>query len=227
MSSFPNSIRQFSTKRDGVDVNYASHINDLQDEVVGIENTLGVLPNIDSRLGASGNFPTVKARLDAMSAGKHMPAFVAGPAYPFRVPPDGNWHTLPLLTPTSSQDPDGLWNGNGFTMNSSGIWVMIYYTSWLSNSASGSKTVSVLRDGYVSQIYSGGAQEQYVPDIENDFWDELFGNQPYISQPFTANHVECEYIRAGETFSLSVRNQTKSTQTVQYFSMGGFQVRGV
>lgn len=54
---YPGSVDTFTTKTDGVDYNLASHINDLQDSVVAVENELGADP--------AGVHVTVKARLDA------------------------------------------------------------------------------------------------------------------------------------------------------------------
>lgn len=41
MASFPNEIKTFTTKVNNVDTVFASHINDLQDEIVAIETKLG------------------------------------------------------------------------------------------------------------------------------------------------------------------------------------------
>lgn len=54
-ASYPTSVKTFTTKVDVTDVNYAAHVNDLQDEVRAIELELGTLPK--------GGFSDVKARI--------------------------------------------------------------------------------------------------------------------------------------------------------------------
>lgn len=55
MASYPNSIKTFTDKVDGVDIVHAAHVNDLQDEVNAIETELGTNP--------SAAFATVGARI--------------------------------------------------------------------------------------------------------------------------------------------------------------------
>lgn len=42
-ASFPNGIASFTQKRDNLDVNYASDINRIQDELIAVQQTLGAL----------------------------------------------------------------------------------------------------------------------------------------------------------------------------------------
>lgn len=59
-ASYPGSIKSFTTKTDSSDVIRASHINDLQDEVVAVETQLGITSS-----PASGS---VRERLDNLEA---------------------------------------------------------------------------------------------------------------------------------------------------------------
>lgn len=61
-ASYPTSIPSFSTKVDQLDVNFADHVNRLQDEVRGVAAELGTTP--------SGDFSTVKARLASLQTDK-------------------------------------------------------------------------------------------------------------------------------------------------------------
>jgi len=61
-ASWPTSIFIATTKVDVTDVNYAAHINALQDEVIAIETSLG--------LGVKGAYASVDARLDDIEADK-------------------------------------------------------------------------------------------------------------------------------------------------------------
>ena len=59
-ASYPGSLKSFTTKTDSSDVVRASHINDLQDEVVAVETQLGITSS-----PASGS---VRERLDSLEA---------------------------------------------------------------------------------------------------------------------------------------------------------------
>ena len=60
-ASYPSSVKSFTTKSDLTDLYSASHINDLQAEVVAIETELGTLPK--------GSYGSVKLRLDGADTG--------------------------------------------------------------------------------------------------------------------------------------------------------------
>lgn len=73
-ATYPSSVRGFTTKVNNVDIIDAAHPNVLQEEVVAIESTLGVNPQISSGLtgayvSASTTFETVSARLDNIEKG--------------------------------------------------------------------------------------------------------------------------------------------------------------
>jgi hypothetical protein len=62
MATFPAAVKTYTTKVDLVDINYAAHINDLQDEVIAVQATLGTNPQ--------GGAATVKDRMAAVETGK-------------------------------------------------------------------------------------------------------------------------------------------------------------
>lgn len=45
---YPTSVKSFTTKQDGIDTVVASHVNTLQDEVVGLQNFVGVTSELPS-----------------------------------------------------------------------------------------------------------------------------------------------------------------------------------
>jgi hypothetical protein len=55
-ASYPSSVRVFTTKSNISDVVDASHPNFLQEEVVAIESTIGVSPNVSTTPSPSGTF---------------------------------------------------------------------------------------------------------------------------------------------------------------------------
>jgi hypothetical protein len=63
---FPGSVKTFTTKQDGIDTVVASHVNTLQDEVVGLQTQVGVsseLPslNLPPPVGPGRRSPTASA----------------------------------------------------------------------------------------------------------------------------------------------------------------------
>jgi hypothetical protein len=73
-ATYPGTVRTFTTKVNNIDVIDASHPNVLQEEVVAIETTLGVNPQVSSGLSgtyisAGTTFANVSARLDNIEKG--------------------------------------------------------------------------------------------------------------------------------------------------------------
>lgn len=75
-ASYPSSVKVFTTKVNTTQVIDASHPNSVQDEVVAIQNTIGVSPNVSttpspsgSFNGTSNSFASVSARLANIETG--------------------------------------------------------------------------------------------------------------------------------------------------------------
>lgn len=73
-ATYPGTVRPFTTKVNNVDIIDASHPNILQEEVVAIQATLGVNPQVSSGLtgtyvSAGTTFANVSARLDNIEKG--------------------------------------------------------------------------------------------------------------------------------------------------------------
>lgn len=73
-ATYPGTVRSFTTKVNNIDIIDAAHPNTLQEEVVAIEATLGVNPQISSGLtgsyiSAGTTFASVSARLDNIEKG--------------------------------------------------------------------------------------------------------------------------------------------------------------
>ena len=67
-ASYPSSVRSFSTKRNTLDIVDASDPNSLQEEVVAIESTLGVNPNISTSPSSGGSFANTATTFSSVSA---------------------------------------------------------------------------------------------------------------------------------------------------------------
>lgn len=61
-ASYPGSIPNFTEKVDQEDINFAAHVNRLQDETTAITRELGLLPK--------GSYDSVRKRLDQLDSGK-------------------------------------------------------------------------------------------------------------------------------------------------------------
>lgn len=71
---YPGAIRSFTTKVNNIDIIDAAHPNVLQEEVVAVESTLGVNPQISTSpttgwISISTNFATVAERLANIEKG--------------------------------------------------------------------------------------------------------------------------------------------------------------
>ena len=67
-ASYPTSVAVFTTKQNVVDIIDASHPNSVQEEVVAIESTLGVNPNLSTTPSPSGTFIASSTSFASVSA---------------------------------------------------------------------------------------------------------------------------------------------------------------
>jgi hypothetical protein len=68
MAAYPNTTKVFTSKVNVTDVVDAAHVNELQQEVIAIEETLGVNPHVSG--SGAGPFTTVRMRLDYLDVNK-------------------------------------------------------------------------------------------------------------------------------------------------------------
>lgn len=148
MSVFPRGIKAFVTHRNLIDDVRAEHINDIQDEIVAIEETLGPLFNEVQDLQQQVNqdaiddagalqttltkFKDLAAQLLSLRRGEHLPVFsaattnklfpgeLAGPTVPYRL--------LPFGTPAT--DTAKSYNGYGLTLPKTGFYFIRAQTNW-------------------------------------------------------------------------------------------------
>jgi hypothetical protein len=67
-ASYPASVRSFSTKRNTLDIIDASDPNGVQEEIVAIQATLGVSPNLSTAPSSSGTFATAATTFSTLTA---------------------------------------------------------------------------------------------------------------------------------------------------------------
>lgn len=68
MAAYPNTTKVFTSKENVTDVVDAAHVNALQQEIVAVEETLGINPHVSG--AGAGPFTTVKLRLDYLDVNK-------------------------------------------------------------------------------------------------------------------------------------------------------------
>jgi hypothetical protein len=126
---YPKQYKQFTTHKNLVEDIDASHVNGLQDEVLAIQQTLGITPHQDTALKMKTNtYASVAARLDAMQRGYGIPACYlsksADSVY------DDKTKTISFAKPAAYADPEGLFNGHSITANRSGWWIVMGRVLW-------------------------------------------------------------------------------------------------
>jgi hypothetical protein len=123
-ASYPTTFKSFSAHVDYTETIIAQHVNDLQDEVMAIEQTLGTSPNTDTTGTIPKFYATVLARLDALAKETEHEAFLTTLMSPggYNVPPSTfqymNFTTSAVDTHTLKS------SGNAATCKRKGWYVM-------------------------------------------------------------------------------------------------------
>lgn len=68
MASYPGAVPAFTTKTDLVDTIHAQDVDGLQDEVIAIENTLGLNPQVSTTPNPAGTFNSVSTAFASLAA---------------------------------------------------------------------------------------------------------------------------------------------------------------
>lgn len=129
---YPFQYKQFVTHKDVTDTVYASHVNDLQSEVAAVQQVLGLNPAQDTTLKMKTNtWASVGARMSAIQRGQGLPVFYAyKSADTVKTPPNQASKQIAFPNPGSVHDPEGIYNGTGFTTNRSGWWILMANCIW-------------------------------------------------------------------------------------------------
>ncbi|MER5754299.1 hypothetical protein [Streptomyces sp. NPDC002088] len=132
---YPKQYKSFTTHKNLVEDIDASHVNNLQDEVLALQQTLGVNPHQDTALKMMTNrWASVAARLDAIQRGKGIPVcYMTKTSHTLRPPKTpvsgvAERVTIPFARPPLVNDPEGIFNGSGsVTTNRTGWWIASAY----------------------------------------------------------------------------------------------------
>lgn len=132
MASYPSAIREFTIKRNLLDIVWAEHMNSMQDETRAIQETLGVVPHIATSNpgGRTPNHGTVASRIQSVARGEQVPIF-RGSTREATVTP-GTWHR-----PSLRADDDGfsMSTGTGIRLCETGLWAITIKADWKSTAA--------------------------------------------------------------------------------------------
>lgn len=130
MAIYPNGIAAFTTKRNLLDDVMAVDVNGLQDEIISLEQTIGLTPAKNTNLpgNRTRDYGSVKARLQEMQAGTDI--------YYASVTRDTQWcsdwtHTTVQMY--RDDDPYGMSDGVGLRIPQSGWWSVHLQGSWDDN----------------------------------------------------------------------------------------------
>lgn len=149
-SIFPNQIRTWPTHLNGVEFVDAAHVNELQDEIRGLSQNLGVMPHVYTNVaGAKTTYKDIVTRLntvqkdidqldayvddlvDASRTGWNLPiasVYGSGTPIPSTVDPDqvsqsGDWHKVKFTQ--AIQDTDGVFSSGFYlTCPRTGWWIV-------------------------------------------------------------------------------------------------------
>jgi hypothetical protein len=131
---YPKQYKSFATHKNLVEDIDAAHVNNLQDEVVAIQQTLGLNPHQATTLKMKTNtWASIDARLDAIQRGQGIPVcYMTKTSHTLKPPPwpvSGNAERIPIPfpTPPAANDPEGIFNGASVTTNRNGWWIASAY----------------------------------------------------------------------------------------------------
>jgi hypothetical protein len=129
---YPYQYKSFATHRNLVEDIDASHVNNLQDEVAAIQQTLGIAPHQDTKLVMKTNkWASVGARLDSIQRGKGIPAcYLNKTSDSYKRTSTSPPKLLTWPKPGSAFDPEGLYTSAGIRTNRGGWWMVTGRCKW-------------------------------------------------------------------------------------------------
>lgn len=129
---YPKQYKSFTVHKNLVEDIDASHVNNLQDEVLALQQTLGINPHQDTALKMKTNtWSSVASRLDAAQRGKGVPAvYLSKTSDTYKSGQGVPWKYISWPRPSAAADPEGLFNGHSITANRSGWWIVFGRVMW-------------------------------------------------------------------------------------------------
>lgn len=129
---YPNQYRSFTPHKNIVEDVDASHVNNLQDELAAIQQTLGLNPHQDTGLKMSVNtWSSVAARLDAIQRGRGVPvAYLEKASDSMKGVTGTATKYISWPAPIAGHDPEGLFDGKSIRTNRAGWWLIFARVIW-------------------------------------------------------------------------------------------------
>jgi hypothetical protein len=195
VATYPNGIVPWVNRVDLVNTVFAIDPNTLAAEVVAVERTLGLNPQIESAppVGNPIMYATMGARVHDVQLGNQLPVCTVVHSS-FTVPTSGEYGTNNSY-PVAIYDPFKMTNGTGMTVKATGWYVVTAH-----------QIVDRFPSGYAHIVLNVGSGE-----VSDDFWNWDFpANTESGGQWRGRGHVmQCVWqggIQAGQRIWVSTEN---------------------
>lgn len=168
MATYPLAVKTFTQKRNLLDDVDASHINDIQSEIVALETALGTTPTKDKVTGAT--YATVGDRISAVRGGAANCAFwlsqttssnsySAHPTNLNNVALGGKWF-----------DYAGGSNGTGYTIKETGVYMITAGVSFGAVAIRGNRNLVLRNYPLGGNTYSNFMADSFVVPTKESRW---------------------------------------------------------
>jgi cell division septum initiation protein DivIVA len=239
-ATFPNGIASFKQHQDNLDAVEAVDVNKIQDELVAVEEALGdalteiqdiedEVDELEDEVDALQNkdtiiikrFKNLKELIGSLWNGQNVYAATTSGANltvkktaaerPF---PPG---LVNLSKPDASDDPMKMWNGTGFTIKKSGLWVAVGHVDF--NLATTGPNVNKNFGTYEASVTING--QNWTRALDRDY--------PVVDKTWhdvVLNPVLMAWLPKGTKLTLRAAQSSDINQTVKSAHLGIYRVRG-
>lgn len=185
---YPNQYKSFATHRNLVEDVDASHVNNLQDEVAAIQQTLGISPHRTKVEMTTRSWASVATRLDYIQRGLGIPAiYLKKDADSYKRTSTSKTKYITWASPSRTLDPEGIFNGRSITANRTGFWQVFGRVIW--TNAKGSLATGADREISIAVAGAKVMTQDMIPVTD--------GN--------THMHIAWQgWVRAGQSIDLGI-----------------------
>ncbi len=231
-SAYPLTLKTFTQKRNLLDDVEAAHINEIQNEILGLEQTVGINPTYDK--ASNRRFNSVAQRMDWMTSRESTPAFYLGRSDSFYVtaspPPHAGGTSMGTtdLTivpfPHAGSDDSGLWDGTGIQIKESGFYYLgaqLSFAATTTLNSPASRTLGLnIWYGNNRSIINGSAST-INPEVTMSKYQTIHLNTSMVYPLYKGHHVD---VRVGMNTGTGGPYYRASTFNGALF---GFKIRDV
>lgn len=197
MGIFPKALFSWVNRIDHTDIDFAEDINSVANELIGVETTLGIQPQVENSPAVGGpvTYTNVSARISATASGTNLPV----------VELNGSNQNVAtgqqvITSYNVKYDPFQMWNGRNITIPVGGWWVVTAHNVW--------------RDPFVGAGFSLMIMELNQNVVDTDVWNWALPNHnlwplPVGSSSAGVNHCFFQGLaNKGDQFSVLTTNGT-------------------